>query len=88
MGDVTTEAHKEAAIAVRRGLADLEQARELLTFGAYQRGQIPAFDKALELEPELRSFLTQGQYEKIDYEQSLKALGILAQKLARTEGAA
>ena len=78
----------DAAVVVRRGLADLEQARELLTFGAYQRGQIPAFDRALELEPELRSFLTQGQYEKIDYEQSLQALGALAQKLAQTGGAA
>jgi len=86
MTDVASDAHKDAAIIVRRGLADLEQARELLTFGAYQRGQIPAYDKALELEPELRAFLTQGQHERIDYEQSLQALAVLAQKLHITEG--
>jgi FliI/YscN family ATPase len=87
MTDVASDAQKDAAITVRRGLADLEQARELLTFGAYQRGQIPAYDRALELEPEFRAFLTQGQYEHIDFEQSIQMLHDLAQKLQMTEGA-
>ena len=86
MVDVTSDEHKDAAITVRRGLADLEQARELLTFGAYQRGQIPAYDRVLELESEIRDFLTQGQLESIVHEEALGLLVNLADKLKAPSG--
>lgn len=88
MGDVSTESHTTSAINVRRGLADLEQAKELLTFGAYQRGQIPAYDRALEMEEVIRSFLTQGQHEHSVPAESLQVLNAISQKLAEPQGGA
>jgi flagellum-specific ATP synthase len=86
MIDVISDEQKDAAIVVRRGLADLEQARELLTFGAYQKGQIPAYDRVLELENELNDFLTQGQLENVDYEEAIATLVNLADKLRAPTG--
>jgi len=49
-----------AAQALRRLLADLAEAEELVALGAHVPGAVPALDRALARKPELLEFLRQG----------------------------
>jgi len=59
MTDVTSQTHRTSAANVKRVLADLRQAEELVTFGAYNAGDNPRFDRALEFRDAFRQLLTQ-----------------------------
>lgn len=63
MPDVVDPSHRQAAGTVRRLLADLREAQDLVAFGAYKPGDVGRFDRALALEDSLRSLLTQGAEE-------------------------
>lgn len=74
MGALVTPDHLAAAAALRGVLADLREARELLTLGGYERGNSPEFDRALELEPLLNRFLCQTRPEDAGLEETVRCL--------------
>ncbi len=51
--------HLEAAEAMRRALALHEERRDLISLGAYQHGDDPSLDEAIELREDLDDFLQQ-----------------------------
>lgn len=59
MSDVVGLEHRRAAATVRRLIADLDEVRELQSFGAYKPGDVPRFDRALSFETTLTDLLTQ-----------------------------
>jgi len=60
MSDVVGLEHRRAAATVRRLIADLDEVRELQSFGAYKPGDVPRFDRALSFEQALSDMLTQS----------------------------
>ncbi len=60
MSDVVGAEHRRAAAVVRRLVADLEEVRELQSFGAFKPGDVPRFDRALRFEQALLDLLTQS----------------------------
>ena len=78
MPRVTTPAHRAAAARVRALLAALEQGRELVRLGAYQRGSDPVLDRALERREALEAFLRQPPGPPVPLEATLAALEALA----------
>lgn len=59
MSDVVGLEHRRAAGTVRRLIADLNEVRELQSFGAYKPGDVPRFDRALTFEQPLEHILAQ-----------------------------
>ena len=47
--------HRQAAADLRRVMANLSEAEELQTFGAYRRGEVPRFDLAMDFGTPLRT---------------------------------
>lgn len=70
--------HQEASNAVRRMLATYSAHRDLITLGAYQSGDAPSLDEAIELMPEVEDFLCQGLDEHNSMEETLHMLMSLA----------
>lgn len=65
-GAVTSPAERELARQTRRLLAARRDVKELVEIGAYVTGTNPAADRALELWPQLESFLQQDLHEATD----------------------
>jgi flagellum-specific ATP synthase len=79
MSDVVELEHRRAAATVRRLIADLDEVRELMSFGAYKSGDVARFDRALALENTLAELLTQpAEGESHDFETARKRLLALA----------
>jgi len=55
-------------------LATYKRAEDLINIGAYVKGSNPEIDRALELMPRLKSFLTQVIEEGVSFEESLREL--------------
>ncbi|MCB9736841.1 MAG: FliI/YscN family ATPase [Deltaproteobacteria bacterium] len=88
MPDVVDAAHRRAAATVRRTLADLREAQELVSFGAYRQGEVARFDRALGADEELRDLLTQAsEGERRPLEAERQKIIQLAQKLEPGRGA-
>jgi flagellum-specific ATP synthase len=60
---VTASEHMAKANQLRRLLAAYNSSEDLIRIGAYQKGNDPVLDKALELMPRLNSFLEQSASE-------------------------
>lgn len=71
----------QAARAVRQALAAKRQAQDLIDIGAYHRGSNPLVDIAIELDPELREFLTQRIDESTALDASWQRLEALAERI-------
>jgi flagellum-specific ATP synthase len=80
MPDISDEAQLRLARAVRRGLSDLREAEELITFGAYHKGAVPRFDRALVAKEMVEAFLTQGVSEKVDMNTTAAFMAGLAEQ--------
>lgn len=57
--DVTTIPHQQTATTVRELLAQYQDVSELLRVGLYQQGASPQIDHAIEMVPQIESFLKQ-----------------------------
>jgi FliI/YscN family ATPase len=82
MVDVVDPAHLAAAQRLRAMLAVYEEARDLITIGAYKPGNRPDLDRAVALRDEVAAFLTQETGERATWEETLSGLLQLAQKAA------
>jgi len=69
MPAITTAAHREQAVTVRRLLAMHASSADLVRIGAYKPGMDAALDRALCAMPGLRCFLEQGAGESGTFEQ-------------------
>lgn len=83
MSEVAGEEHRRAARIVRATLADLKEVEELVTFGAYDRGNVPRFDRALDAADDLNAFLRQVPEERRGLQQSRRQLLELAAALSK-----
>jgi flagellum-specific ATP synthase len=82
MVDVVDPAHLAAAQRIRATLAVYEEARDLITIGAYKKGNRADLDRAVELRDELDAFLTQGTGDAATWEATLAGLLQIARKAA------
>ena len=78
MGDVTTKEHREAAGILRNLLAVYRKNEDLINIGAYVNGSDPACDKAISMMDDINAFLKQTTDEKVDYDETIRALINLA----------
>lgn len=74
MNDVVPPEQRDAALAVRRLMATLEEVRDLVAVGAYKRGTDPKVDRALQSVNELESLLSQPIREFRSYEDAVQRL--------------
>jgi len=74
MNNLVSEPHLDAAREFRQLYSLFEQNRDLFNVGAYQPGQDPSLDRAVELYPRLKAFLTQRVGDKQGFEASVGAL--------------
>ncbi|MBO3129997.1 FliI/YscN family ATPase [Dermatophilus congolensis] len=75
---LTTREQREAATTIRKLMAAQRDAKDLIDIGAYVKGTNPLVDKALELAPEISSFLIQDMEDLTPYEQSWAQLSAIA----------
>lgn len=71
MPAVTTPDHVKKAAWIRKNMATYEKARDLVNIGAYVSGSDPEIDAALQVMPDITSFLQQGKDEVTDFDTTL-----------------
>lgn len=69
-----------AAQALRRLMADLADAEELVALGAYVPGAVPALDRALARRPDVHEFLRQGLGVATPFDETGKQMAALAEQ--------
>jgi flagellum-specific ATP synthase len=63
------------ALATRKAIADYEAMATMIRIGAYRAGSDPETDRAIQLRPELESFLAQPIAERVSQADSFAELG-------------
>jgi len=81
MTQITSERHRQAAIALRELLAAYRDHEDLISIGAYRSGTNLAVDTAIEMQDQIRGFLCQRLEEKFSLKESKEGL-IALQTLA------
>jgi flagellum-specific ATP synthase len=76
--DISDAPHQQAARKLRAILQTLSEVSELVRIGAYVKGTSPEVDRALELEPALKRFLTQELKTYCPYDETRRALHEIA----------
>jgi FliI/YscN family ATPase len=78
MNDITTEAHRAAAITIRRLLSAYAEHEDLLSIGAYRRGSNRAVDAAVEMREAIDGLLRQSVDQALPFAQVVEQLLTLA----------
>lgn len=78
---VASDQQLQLVARLRRTLADLREAKELQSIGAFVPGAAPALDHALRVEPAVLAFLQQSLAEPAAWPQTLKNLVALGELL-------
>jgi flagellum-specific ATP synthase len=68
---------RQLATQLRALMATYQENEDLINIGAYAKGSNPNIDRAIDLRPGIESFLSQGQYEQVDWksmQQQMRAL--------------
>lgn len=74
MNSLVDNSHREAASALRAHLTRLDQKRDLVELGAYERGSDPRLDDALSRSDAIEAFLSQSSEQPESFEQTLLGL--------------
>jgi flagellum-specific ATP synthase len=74
MPAITSAEHLQAAGALRRSMALHDRASDLIRIGAYKAGTDADLDRAVALQPVIRTFLTQNAGERTTFEETVEAL--------------
>ncbi|GAB4326133.1 MAG: flagellar protein export ATPase FliI [Dehalococcoidia bacterium] len=77
MPRVIAPRHLAAATTLRSLLAAYDEARDLVSIGAYQRGADPSVDRALDLLPGINAFLQQGPGDVSAFDDTVAGLRAL-----------
>ena len=70
-----------AGVKIREALAALEDSRDLIDLGAYVPGKNPKLDAAIQLQPEITSFLRQATSEKSAFSETCDKLRAITARL-------
>ncbi|HCS27721.1 MAG TPA: flagellar protein export ATPase FliI [Spongiibacteraceae bacterium] len=81
MNDITEKSHRDLVRFIRQSYALYQQNRDLITIGAYQKGQDPRLDEAVRLWPRINRFLQQEFNESVNFDQSIDEMLSVAQSL-------
>lgn len=81
MNDITDKSHRDLVRFLRQSYALYQQNRDLITIGAYQKGQDPRLDEAVRLWPRINRFLQQDVSEAVTFDQSIDEMLSVAQSL-------
>ncbi|GAA0329788.1 flagellar protein export ATPase FliI [Oceanobacillus sp. FSL W7-1281] len=79
MNVITTNEHQQIATKLRTLLATYEENNELISIGAYKKGTNPEVDLAVASYPNIVSFLKQGVYEQVSFEETVQMMKNLVQ---------
>ena len=71
---VTSEEHQELARQLKQVYALYQQNKDLISIGAYSKGNDPRIDRAIDMLPVINFFLQQKMHDVIPYDQSLAQL--------------
>jgi type III secretion protein N (ATPase) len=74
MSSIVDKGHREAARRMRDLVALYESKRDLVLLGAYARGTDKELDRAIDLMPQIESFLRQGSEEVIPFSEVVQKL--------------
>ncbi|WP_144700779.1 flagellar protein export ATPase FliI [Fictibacillus phosphorivorans] len=74
MNDIVPKEHRQAAERLRELLSSYVEAEDLISIGAYKRGSSKSVDEAIQMYPNILSFLKQQVDEDVSYEQALERL--------------
>ncbi|WP_067838595.1 flagellar protein export ATPase FliI [Amphibacillus sediminis] len=74
MPQITTDQEQKLANDLRYHLSTYEENYELIQIGAYKRGTSKAIDEAIQLQPQIISFLKQDINEKCSRDQALQLM--------------
>lgn len=74
MNVIATDEHKRIATGLRTLLATYEENNELISIGAYKKGTNPEVDLAVASYPKIVSFLKQGVYEQVSFEETVQMM--------------
>ena len=81
MPAIISDEHKSAAALMRRMLAVYARSEDLIRIGAYKPGADIDLDRAIHSRSLLREFLVQQAHEDVCFEQALKAVLAVAEKV-------
>jgi len=74
MSDIVDPKHQQAAQILRRLWAVYEENRDLILMGAYRAGSDPIIDIAIARHDHILEFISQGQKDRVDFDESIRAL--------------
>lgn len=82
--EVTPRDHQQCTAIVRELLASYTEMKDLIEIGAYQRGTVPAVDRAIQFMPLIRHFLCQSVSETYSFADTTRDLQLLASAIANS----
>lgn len=74
MATIVAKEHKDAAGKLKNIMATYNEAEDLINIGAYKKGSNPGIDNAISKIDAVNEFLLQEVDQKVDFEESVKAL--------------
>ena len=74
MPKLVPEAHRHAARRLTAALAALEEKRDLIALGAYEKGSDPMVDRALACRSEIEAFLGQASETCVSSQQAVERM--------------
>jgi flagellum-specific ATP synthase len=77
MTEVTDSAHQSSARRFKQLYSAYQQNRDLISIGAYSRGNDANIDQAIDYHPRLLDFLHQGMHQPVPLAESINALNTL-----------
>jgi flagellum-specific ATP synthase len=80
MNNIAEREHIKSAERLRDLLSTYYNSEDLINIGAYKKGSSKEIDEAIQLYPQIISFLKQGTHEKSTMQESINALYALIRK--------
>lgn len=74
MPSIASKEHMQKAGALRQMMAAYARSEDLIRIGAYQKGTDATLDRAIEVLPQINSFLQQSPHEVVGYSDAIGAL--------------
>ena len=88
MTEIVSEEQTQQARRFKQIYSLYQQNKDLISVGAYARGSDPRIDEAIEMEPKLEAFLSQGMYQPVTLAESQQGLKALIESAASRQALA